>query len=166
MQLPVPDTAFVAGTCRGSLVVVQGLGKTVTTIALLVSNNVEPDREWGRVQVDLNAPKRKRLKWEQQKPDRNGVPAYGAMPGEPGHAVGASGSGGAREQQEGLGVKPSDSMQAVMDADAQKMVRFYSAAVPFIPVPEIKKRLADSLVLQGRLSRSPCRHLLRGAGQT
>jgi hypothetical protein len=42
----------------------QGLGKTVTTIALLVSNHVEPQREWSRVQVDLTAPKHKRLKWE------------------------------------------------------------------------------------------------------
>lgn len=35
----------------------------MTTIALLVSNHVEPDKEWGRVEVDINAPKRKRLKW-------------------------------------------------------------------------------------------------------
>ena len=35
----------------------------MTTIALLVSNHVEPDKQWGRVEVDINAPKRKRLKW-------------------------------------------------------------------------------------------------------
>lgn len=44
---------------------VQGLGKTVSTIALLVSNHVEPVKPWGRVQVDLNQPKPpKRLKWD------------------------------------------------------------------------------------------------------
>lgn len=61
----------------------QGLGKTVTIIGLLVSNRVEPEREWGRVKVDLNAPKRKRLKWENHKapldkpstPDANGCDA-------------------------------------------------------------------------------------------
>jgi hypothetical protein len=42
----------------------QGLGKTVTTIALLVSNKVESDRGWKRVEVDLGAsnswPKRRK----------------------------------------------------------------------------------------------------------
>jgi SNF2-related domain len=38
----------------------QGLGKTVTTIALLVCNKAEPDRSWRRVQVDLDGKARKR----------------------------------------------------------------------------------------------------------
>ena len=37
--------------------IAQGLGKTVTVIALLVSNKVEPDRKWQRVSVDFSAAK-------------------------------------------------------------------------------------------------------------
>ena len=40
----------------------QGLGKTVTTIALLLSNKVEPDRSWQRVKVELGGKRQKQKK--------------------------------------------------------------------------------------------------------
>lgn len=123
-------------TGRMSKLVVQGLGKTVTTIALLVSNHVEPEREWGRVQVDLNAPKRKRLKWE-NKPLFSGASTPDAKDsGEQSNATGVSGASGcAREQQEGLGTE-SDPAPPATDADTEKTVRFYmlhscSCSCPF-----------------------------------
>jgi hypothetical protein len=52
---------------------VQGLGKTITTIALLVSNQFEPTRAWERVKVDLHHERPKRLKWsELQKMESSG----------------------------------------------------------------------------------------------
>jgi hypothetical protein len=47
----------------------QGLGKTVTTIALLVSNRVDHKKLRSRGESDSgNPPKLKRLKWEEHMP--------------------------------------------------------------------------------------------------
>lgn len=82
----------------------QGLGKTVTTIALLVSNHVEPEREWGRVKVELDAPKRKRLKWEPQNPATNGASTSGVKESEAEpNTVDRSGTGSTKELQHCMG---------------------------------------------------------------
>lgn len=82
----------------------QGLGKTVTTIALLVSNHVEPEREWGRVTADLSAPKRKRIKWGQHKPAAEEAPATPATEsGIQPTAGDRSGTGLAAKESQGAG---------------------------------------------------------------